>query len=80
MHTLKRMHKPLVINEIEGKWTEGSANGGRLFDPITVKYKIINRGLRIFYSSHNQKRRKSDVITELLNYHTLYYCTLFVKH
>lgn len=64
MHTLKRIHKPLVINETEAKQTEGSANGGRLFYPITVKYKkIIKRGVKIFYSSsHSQKKREGKVM------------------
>jgi len=56
-----------------------SANGERLFCPITVKYKkIINRGVEIFYSSHQSKEkgRKSDVITELLSHTVLLYSFL----
>lgn len=56
-----------------------SANGERLFCPITVKYKkIINRGVEIFYSSHQSKEkgRKSDAITELLSHTVLLYSFL----
>lgn len=57
-----------------------SANGERLFCPITVKYKkIINRGVEIFYSSHQSKEkgRKSDnriIITHCIT------VLFFVKH